>query len=175
MQTTGCLKLESLNSEIYGYQALIGLGAGSFTHTGFAVIQATVNLKDGVFGVTLIMLGQLCSLAVGLSVTGALFINLAKSNLQAVFPTVDGSTLISIVLGTSFTLHDARQHHALITIVSTLQDVFTNVYVVAALAFILCVFLKVLSPPYEPCSFQANKAPVEKGLHGGHRWWNVGM
>ncbi|KAF5855889.1 hypothetical protein ETB97_008281 [Aspergillus alliaceus] len=140
------LKLESSNSEIYGYQVLIGLGAGSFAHASFAVIQTAVNPKDTVYGVTLIMLGQLCGLTIGLSVTGALFINLAKSNLQAVFPTVDKSTLASVVSGTSGgfleTQSDTKKSQALAAIVSALQDVFTDVYVVAALACILSVFLK---------------------------------
>lgn len=146
---TGRIKLESSNSELYGYQALVGLGAGSFAQAGFAVIQATVNPKDGVHVVTLIMLGQLFGLAAGLSVTGALFINLAKKNLQAVFPSVDESTLISIVSGTSggflATQSHAQQNQALIAIVNALQNVFTEVYAVAALAFVLSVFLKVTS------------------------------
>ncbi|KAJ5689705.1 MFS general substrate transporter [Penicillium macrosclerotiorum] len=140
------LKLESSNSEIYGYQVLIGLGARSFAHAGFAVIQTVVNIKDTVNGVTLIMLGQLCGLAFSLSVTGALFINLARNNLQHVFPNVDKSTLASIVSGTSGgfleTQSDSKKSQALEAIVSALQDVFTEVYVVAALACILSVFLK---------------------------------
>ncbi|KAL4900547.1 hypothetical protein BDW74DRAFT_93560 [Aspergillus multicolor] len=138
--------LHSSNSEVYGYQALIGLGAGCFVHAGFAVIQATVDPQDSVHGLTLIMLGQLSGLAFGLSVTGAIFINVAKINLKHVFPDLDESTLVSIVSGTSgsflATQGDAEREKALDAIVGAMQDVFTEVYAVAALAVVLSVFLK---------------------------------
>ncbi|KAJ5691617.1 MFS general substrate transporter [Penicillium malachiteum] len=134
------------DSAIYGYQALIGLGAGSFAHAGYAVIQATVDPKDGVYGVTFIMLGQLSGLAIGLSLNGALFINLAKKNLRAVFPSLDESTLISIVPGSSGgfldTQTEAKRTQALGAIVDALENVFTEVYTVAALAVVLSIFLK---------------------------------
>ncbi|KAJ5630785.1 MFS general substrate transporter [Penicillium longicatenatum] len=123
------LKVETSNSEVYGYQTLIGLGAGSFAQAGFAVIQATLS-----------------GLAIGLSVTGALFTNLAKINLQTVFPNVDESTLISIAAGTGGGIlemqSEAKPNQALIAIVDALHDVLIEVYVVAGLAVILSVFLK---------------------------------
>jgi hypothetical protein len=175
MQNIGRLKVETSNPEVCGYQAQIGLVAGLFAQAGFAVIQATVDAKDSVYGITLILLGQLSGLAIGLSVTGALFTNLAKVSLQTVFPIVEESTLILIVAGTSGgfpeTQSDAKQMQALIVIVNVLHDVLTEVYVVAALAVFLSVFLKVLLPSH--CRAQANKIPVKKCIHRRFCWWNV--
>ncbi|KAJ5660033.1 MFS general substrate transporter [Penicillium longicatenatum] len=121
------------------------------------------------------MLGQLSGLAIGLSVTGALFTNLAKINLQTVFPNVDESTLISIAAATSGgileTQSDAKPKQALIAIVDALHDILIEVYVVAGLAVVLGVFLKVLLPNH--CGAQANKNPVEKGIHRRFCWRNV--
>lgn len=126
---------------------MLGLGAGCFVHAGFAVVQANIDPKDAGHGITLMTLGQLSGLAFGLSMTGAVFLNLAKRNLAAIFPDLDADTLVSVVSGTSggflATLDEEGRLHALSAIVSALQRVFMQVYVAAALAFVLSLLLKV--------------------------------
>ena len=47
-------------SQSYGYQVLLGFGAGAYTQAGFAVIQAVVPAKDAADGVTLMLIGKDC-------------------------------------------------------------------------------------------------------------------
>lgn len=44
-------------SAIYGFEALIGIGAGAFTQANFAVIQANIEPKDAGAGITLMLIG----------------------------------------------------------------------------------------------------------------------
>ncbi len=45
-------------SAIYGFEALLGIGAGAYTQASFAVIQAILNPKDASAGVTLMLIGE---------------------------------------------------------------------------------------------------------------------
>lgn len=141
------MSVDTPNAAIYGYQAMLGLGAGWFVHAGFASVQANLASKDSTHGLTLMTLGQLSGLAFGLSTTGAIFINIAKNNLAAAFPDLDQKTLVSVVSGTSgnfmSTLGQQGRRRALDAIVNALGKVFIQVYAVAALAFVLSLFLKV--------------------------------
>lgn len=143
----GLVEAGTPNSAVYGYQVLLGLGAGCFVHAGFAVVQANVRPEDSVHGVTLMMLGQLSGLAYGLSMTGAVFLNLALRNLAVVFPDVGRDTLVEVISGTSgaflATLSEEERAQALGAIVSAMQKPFMHVYVAAALGLVLSLFLKV--------------------------------
>jgi hypothetical protein len=46
------------NEKIYGYQILLGTGAGTYTQAGLAVIQAILPLTEAANGVTLMLVGK---------------------------------------------------------------------------------------------------------------------
>ena len=50
--------VETSTSAIYGYEALIGIGAGAYTQANFAVIQANIEPKDAGPGITLMLIGE---------------------------------------------------------------------------------------------------------------------
>ncbi|KAH7304213.1 major facilitator superfamily domain-containing protein [Stachybotrys elegans] len=140
------VELETSNAAVYGYQVLIGLGAGCFTHASFAVVQANVDPKDSVNALTLMTLGQLSGLAFSLSITGAVFINRAIDNLRAVFPNMDEGELESIVSGTSGGLleriGEQQRNNALNAILDAMHQPFVHIYIAAAVAFVLSCLLK---------------------------------
>ncbi|KAI9155744.1 putative HC-toxin efflux carrier TOXA [Paramyrothecium foliicola] len=140
------VELSTSNSATYGFQVLLGLGAGCFVHAGFAVVQANIDPKDSVHGVTLMTMGQLSGLAFSLSMTGAVFINISASNLREVFPELDEHTLVSIVSGTSGafleSVSESESTRALNAILDAMHNPFIHIYVAAAVAFILSLFLK---------------------------------
>ncbi|KAL8680154.1 MAG: hypothetical protein Q9186_003621 [Xanthomendoza sp. 1 TL-2023] len=86
--------VETSTSTIYGYEALIGIGAGAYTQASFAVIQANVEPKDA-------PAAQLSGLAFGLSVAGAIFLNLAQNALKNLLPDIPLSSIQQIISGTS--------------------------------------------------------------------------
>lgn len=103
---------------------MIGIGAGAYTQTNFAVIQANIEPKDAGAGITLMLVGQyvqgcaahsnvdcmltcgdltaqLSGLAFGLSIAGALFLNLAQNALKILLPDTPLSEIQQIISGTS--------------------------------------------------------------------------
>lgn len=115
--------VSSSNAANYGYQVLIGVGAGAYTQAGFAVVQAVLPPKDAGNGVTMMLIAQLVGLCFGLSVAGAIFINFAETGLAAALPFIAPDEIARIVAGTSggvlATLSDADQMAALEVIVDS--------------------------------------------------------
>ncbi|RAL02340.1 uncharacterized protein BO80DRAFT_443649 [Aspergillus ibericus CBS 121593] len=60
---------------IYGLEILLGLGAGAYTQDSFAVIQAVIPPPEASNGLTLMLLAQLSGMTLGLSLSGAIFVN----------------------------------------------------------------------------------------------------
>lgn len=56
------MDVNSSVSAFYGYEALVGLGAGAYTQANFAVIQPNVDPKDAGAGITLMLTGKTHSL-----------------------------------------------------------------------------------------------------------------
>ena len=52
------MDVHSSVSAFYGYEALVGIGAGAYTQANFAVIQANVDPKDAGAGITLMLTGK---------------------------------------------------------------------------------------------------------------------
>ena len=142
--------VHSSNASNYGFQILIAFGAGAFTQAGFAVIQAVVDPKDAADGITLMLVGQsrnlrpsvvlvqftdeaqaqLCGLAFGLSIGGALFINLSIQKLGQALPQLALDQRQSIVSGTSgsllATLDPNSREMALDAIIFAWQKVYAH-------------------------------------------------
>ncbi|KAF2836619.1 MFS general substrate transporter [Patellaria atrata CBS 101060] len=140
------IELTTSNPAIYGYEALLGLGAGCFVAAAFAVVQANVDLKDLGYAITLMTVAQIGGIAFGLSMSGATFLNIAIQNLAGVFPDETRETLVDVVSGTSGdflqTLSDQKATEALDAIVRAIQVPFIQVYAASALTVILSLALK---------------------------------
>ena len=123
------MEVESAISAFYGYEALVGIGAGAYTQANFAVIQPNVESKDIGGAITLMLLGkrtpsrslyyqtapyqaikrltgsflsaQLCGLSFGLSIAGAIFLNVAQNSLSDLLPDTPLPQLQQIISGTS--------------------------------------------------------------------------
>ncbi|KAM5454710.1 hypothetical protein MaudCBS49596_002007 [Microsporum audouinii] len=86
---------------IYGLEAILGIGAGVYTQASFAVIQAVVGPADVSNGLTLMLIAQLGGMTLGLSISGALFVNIAKGGLVDLFPNLPVEDIQQILSGTS--------------------------------------------------------------------------
>lgn len=128
---------------IYGLEIVLGFGAGAYTQAAFAVIQAVVALADAPNGLTLMLLGsslcspiifpantecaaQLSGMTLGLSISGAVFVNSASNDLFALLPEYPQSQVRQIVSGTSSqllsSLSETLREQALVVIVSAWQN-----------------------------------------------------
>ncbi|KAE8137951.1 major facilitator superfamily domain-containing protein [Aspergillus pseudotamarii] len=132
-------------SVLYGLELVLGLGAGLYSQAAFAVIQAVTPPSDSVDGLTLMILAQLTGLTLGLSITGAIFVNVAQNRLYELLPKLPRAQVSRIVSGTSSGLLSTLPRHireqALDIIVLAWRDVFTCVYVGAAISLVCAIFL----------------------------------
>ncbi|KAL8910405.1 MAG: hypothetical protein Q9172_007842 [Xanthocarpia lactea] len=98
------LDVNTSESAIYGYEVLIAFGTGSFVQASFAVIQTMVTPAGRSYGITLMLVAQLSGLTLGLSVAGAVFLNLAQNDLFAILTDVPRQDIQQLVSGTSSAL-----------------------------------------------------------------------
>ena len=85
------MSVNSSASAFYGYEALVGIGAGAYTQANFAVVQANVDPKDAGAGITLMLTGNRTSSFVYLASKLTILLN----NTDA--PFYPSSTLRSII------------------------------------------------------------------------------
>ena len=110
------LNATTSQSYIYGFEALLGLGAGGSVQAGYAVIQTVVPATDLGYAVSFIMIGkdflsalrteltlfpaQIGGIALGLACASAVFINGATNSLRALLPGLSDPELQSAISGT---------------------------------------------------------------------------
>lgn len=103
-------------SYIYGFEALLGLGAGGAVQAGYAVVQTIVPATDLGYAVSFIMIGknrvstttinltpfiaQIGGIALGLACASAVFINGATNSLRVLLPGLSDPELQSAISGT---------------------------------------------------------------------------
>jgi len=56
--TIATITVNMSTARIYGYEILIGIGAGSYAQAGYAIIQSTVEPSMMAYGITFMMLGE---------------------------------------------------------------------------------------------------------------------
>ncbi|PLB41289.1 uncharacterized protein BDW47DRAFT_122848 [Aspergillus candidus] len=67
----------------YGLRTLLGHGAGAYIQAAFAVTQAVVVPTDGPNGLAFMLLTQFSGMALGLSISDAILVNVASNALSA--------------------------------------------------------------------------------------------
>ncbi|KAG2419140.1 hypothetical protein HFD88_002244 [Aspergillus terreus] len=115
---------------LYGLEILLGSGAGAYTMASFAVIQAVVAPSEAANGLSLMLLAQLGGLTLGLSVGGAVFVNVASEGLYRILPSTPRDQVQQMVSGTSGdlikSLSSDMRHRVLEVIVSAWNDVYVS-------------------------------------------------
>ncbi|KAI4289629.1 MAG: hypothetical protein L6R35_001108 [Caloplaca aegaea] len=93
--------INTSTANIYGYEVLLGIGTGAYIQAGYGVIQAIIEPAKMAYAISFIMLAQLLGIALGLSISGAVFLNKAISGLSKVLPDVSRDEIQNAVLGVS--------------------------------------------------------------------------
>ncbi|BCR99692.1 uncharacterized protein AKAW2_50034S [Aspergillus luchuensis] len=131
---------------LYGLEIVIGLGAGSYTQAAFAVIQAVVAPSEAADGLTLMLLAQLLGMTFGLSITGAIFVNVAQNGLFKLLPNLSREQVSQVVSGTSSALLNKLPYtvrdRALDIIVHSWRYLFTCVSFGAGVSLLCAVFME---------------------------------
>ncbi|KAL9609777.1 MAG: hypothetical protein Q9167_005473 [Letrouitia subvulpina] len=139
------LYLHTSSARVYGYEVLLGLGVGAYLQAGYAVIQGVLAPVHMAYGVSFVLLGQLGGIALGLSVSGAVFVNTALNGLQSVLPDVPRSQLQGAISGTSGnflrTLDGRERAESLEVFMASLRKAFVLVYVAGAVSLVASALL----------------------------------
>ncbi|KAH9875837.1 hypothetical protein IAQ61_003302 [Plenodomus lingam] len=127
-------------SYIYGFEALLGLGAGGSVQAGYAVIQTVVPATDLGYAVSFIMIAQIGGIALGLACASAVFINGATNSLRVLLPLLSDSELQSAISGTGGrfleTLDDNTRVQVIDAVVNNLAKAFIVAYAGAAVSLV---------------------------------------
>ncbi|KAJ5754360.1 hypothetical protein N7533_003903 [Penicillium manginii] len=133
-------------SHIYGYSALIGIGAGMYIQTGFSVAQAKVASSRASDAASFIALAQSIGITLALAISGAVFQNQALNELQTLIPQYPRETLRGAILGPSSgllkQLPDAVRTEALHSIVKSMSHTYYLVVVAGCMAAVGSLFMK---------------------------------
>jgi MFS family permease len=137
---------ETSAARIYGYTALIGLGAGVYSQAGFAVAQVKVPKEQVGQAIGFLTTGQLLGAVISLTVGGTVLINNASAGLAELLPGVPIETIKNAIAGTagSFfqTLDPATRAAALDVIVQSIDKVYILTITAGAVGFVCSLLLK---------------------------------
>jgi MFS family permease len=133
-------------ARIYGYTALIGLGAGMYSQAGFAVVQVKVPKHHVGQAIGFLTTGQLLGAVLSLTIGGTVLINNATSGLQALLPDTPVEVIKNAIGGTAgtffATLDPATRAAALDVIVQSIDKVYILTITAGAVGFVASVLLK---------------------------------
>ncbi|KAL2194379.1 major facilitator superfamily domain-containing protein [Corynascus similis CBS 632.67] len=129
----------------YVIELFLGGSTGAYTQSSFAVIQSVLPVEEAGNGLALMLIAQLGGMTLGLSISGAVFVNTAVDNLQATLG-LPRDQISQLVAGASNhvleTLSQEKITQTLDIIVSSWQKTFIIIYVGAAVSLVVAIFFK---------------------------------
>lgn len=143
--------MDTSEAMIYGIEVLIGIGAGTHIQAGYAVIQFVVEPAMMSYAITFMMVAQILGITLGLSISGAVFVNTALDSLSSLLPLPRAQlqTALSGLSGEFFRTLPLEQQTAIVgVLVDTLRKTFILIYVFAGANLLLSLFLSVSSSPF---------------------------
>jgi MFS family permease len=133
-------------AKVYGYSALVGLGAGMYSQAGFAVAQASVPKQRAGQAIGLLTTGQVLGIVLSLSIGGTVLINTATSGLSVLLPGVPTNVIKNAISGTSGTffntLDEATKAAALDVIVKSIDKVYILPITAGVVGFVFSLLMK---------------------------------
>lgn len=133
-------------AKIYGYTALVGLGAGMYSQAGFAVAQAKVAKNHVGQAIGFLTTGQLGGAVISLTIGGTVLINTATSGLAKLLPDTPVEVIKNAIAGTAGNFFDTLDPQtrlaALNVIVNSIDKVYILTITAGAVGFVCSVLLK---------------------------------
>ncbi|KAI8932349.1 hypothetical protein NX059_010542 [Plenodomus lindquistii] len=137
--------LRTASGIFYVIELFLGAGAGAYTQSSFAVIQACIPESEAGNGLALMLIAQLSGMTLGLSISGAVFINNAQKGLEKALPFIPSDQIHQMVAGASNqvvkSLSEDLRTVAFETIIESWQKVFICVYVGAAVSLVVSILM----------------------------------
>ncbi|KAJ5673212.1 major facilitator superfamily transporter [Penicillium longicatenatum] len=133
-------------SYVYGYSALIGIGAGMFIQTGFSVAQAKVSPTRAADATSFIAFAQNIGIVIALAISGSVFQNQALNSLQELLPGIPREALRGAISGSNSelikTIPAEAQAEVLHAIVHAMSHTYYLVIAAAVMTALGSLFFK---------------------------------
>jgi len=139
---------DTSTAAVYGYSALLGVGAGSFVQSGFSIAQASVSLALGHVAAAFVALGQTGGITISLAIGNSVFINRAGDGLAALLPAVPRGQIQMLIAGVSdreglvSRLSPELQRRILEVVVEAISRTYILVIVAGAVAAVTGLLMK---------------------------------
>ncbi|KAJ5669889.1 hypothetical protein N7462_010959 [Penicillium macrosclerotiorum] len=133
LTTTGGALMSTIDehsnvSHVYGYSALIGIGAGMFIQAGFSVAQAKVSTSRVADATSFIALAQNLGIVLALAISGAVFQNKAVDDLQIILPNIPREELRGAISGTGSLLFEHLSESTRTQVVHAVVEAMATTY-----------------------------------------------
>ena len=135
-------------ASIYGYEVLIAVGVGLIFQTGYTVAAAKVDPKDVPAAIGFINVAQIGSIAISLSISGAIFQNLGYAYLRDALASYDFSeaSLRSALAGAKSVVLSGDdtviRGLAIDAIIATIDKLYALVLAAGAVVFVSACFMR---------------------------------
>ncbi|ETN44952.1 uncharacterized protein HMPREF1541_09827 [Cyphellophora europaea CBS 101466] len=133
------------DAKIYGFSALIGIGAGCFVQSSFAIGQALVKQEEKALATGFITCGQLLGSTIALTIANTLFVGGSIESILQVLPGVDHNEVAVAMTGANPAFFAALDEMTRLRVFEVMVDAINRSWILcitaAALGLVLSIFL----------------------------------
>nr|ART35029.1 putative Major Facilitator Superfamily transporter [Fusarium verticillioides] len=128
------------NGKVYGYNILVGAGAGCYIVAGFAIMQSLVPTHEIANAVGAMTISQDLGMVLFLAISGSLFHNVAVDKVGNALPSASETEIGNLIAGTSSAafkaLSDDEKSVVIPEIASAMKSIWVFFTATAALSFV---------------------------------------
>ena len=136
--------VDTSDSRIYGYSALIGAGVGTFTQAGFSIAQASVDESDADVAAAFIALGQTAGITLALAISNSIFLNRAESGIRKILPLVPEGQVRAAIAGSSADFVESLDPDVRQQVIEAIVDAVGRTYILLITAGALVTVLSLI-------------------------------
>ncbi|WKT47224.1 Major facilitator superfamily [Fusarium oxysporum f. sp. vasinfectum] len=135
------------NGKVYGYNILVGAGAGCYIVAGFAIMQSLVPTHEIANAVGAMTISQDLGMVLFLAISGSLFHNVAVDKVGNALPTASDTDIGNLIAGTSSAVFKALSEDEKAVVIpeiaSAMRSIWAFFMAAAALSFVCaCPLMK---------------------------------
>ncbi|KAH6528397.1 efflux pump DEP3 [Parastagonospora nodorum] len=116
------------NTSIYGYNILVGTGAGCYIVAGFAIVQSLVPVHDIANAVGAMTIAQDLGMVLFLAISGSLFHNVAVDKVGKALPEVSTAEIGNLIAGSSSSAFQALSNAEKALVIPEIASAMTRIW-----------------------------------------------
>lgn len=140
------VKFDDAPAMTYGYSILLAVGGGAYNQISYSVAQAKSPKSKIPQAVSFVICAQMLGITLALSISNALFLNVATNLISPLLPSQTRATVQSTISGTNSalldTLPDASRRQVLAAIVAAIDGTYIMVITAGVVVVMLSLLMK---------------------------------